>query len=195
MVRSSMDSFLLFSFKPSQFKEPKHAPCRKLSSFVYSRAHGSTSCPTNKISHPTHSSISSSLFLPILLPPTKVGDNPASDMAMAAFGGPRWRGVLVCSGVYSETDATCGGACGSERQWGGGLHLADCAQGRGGRSGGGGDGLRQCGVQVQRVHLRRDLHMWHPRLKGRAWVRPVQRLRGSKCGCCWCEEFLKRGGR
>lgn len=108
MVRSSMDSFLLFSFKPSQFKEPKHAPCRKLSSFVYSRAHGSTSCPTNKISHPTHSSISSSLFLPILLPPTKVGDNPASDMAMAAFGGPRWRGVLVCSGVYSETDATCG---------------------------------------------------------------------------------------
>jgi hypothetical protein len=39
-----------------------------------------------------------------------VGDNPASDMALAALGGEAWKGVLVKTGVYVETDATCGAA-------------------------------------------------------------------------------------
>lgn len=38
----------------------------------------------------------------------QVGDNPASDMALAALGGGKWRGVLVTTGVYGATDATCG---------------------------------------------------------------------------------------
>ena len=37
-----------------------------------------------------------------------VGDNPASDMALAAMGDIRWRGVLVRTGVFVDTDATCG---------------------------------------------------------------------------------------
>jgi len=69
-----------------------------------------TNMPTTSspLFHLFRQPFSSPLYhLPSTHPP-KVGDNPASDMAMAAFGGPRWRGVLVCSGVYSETDATCG---------------------------------------------------------------------------------------
>mmetsp|Transcript_96770 Transcript_96770/g.276410 ORF Transcript_96770/g.276410 Transcript_96770/m.276410 type:complete len:401 (-) Transcript_96770:812-2014(-) len=37
-----------------------------------------------------------------------VGDNPGSDMAIAAMGGKRWRGVLVRTGVYEDSDVTCG---------------------------------------------------------------------------------------
>lgn len=37
-----------------------------------------------------------------------VGDNPASDMAVAALGGKHWKGVLVETGVYVAGDARCG---------------------------------------------------------------------------------------
>jgi ribonucleotide monophosphatase NagD (HAD superfamily) len=37
-----------------------------------------------------------------------VGDNPASDMALACMGDESWRGVLVRTGVYVDTDAQCG---------------------------------------------------------------------------------------
>lgn len=37
-----------------------------------------------------------------------VGDNPASDMALAAMGAPYWRGVLVKTGVYTTNDSKCG---------------------------------------------------------------------------------------
>jgi HAD superfamily hydrolase (TIGR01450 family) len=37
-----------------------------------------------------------------------VGDNPASDMALACMGDESWRGVLVKTGVYVDTDAQCG---------------------------------------------------------------------------------------
>jgi ribonucleotide monophosphatase NagD (HAD superfamily) len=39
-----------------------------------------------------------------------VGDNPASDMAFSALGGSKWRGCLVKTGVYVDTDAQCGAA-------------------------------------------------------------------------------------
>lgn len=39
-----------------------------------------------------------------------VGDNPASDMAFSALGGRKWRGCLVKTGVYVDTDAQCGAA-------------------------------------------------------------------------------------
>jgi ribonucleotide monophosphatase NagD (HAD superfamily) len=38
----------------------------------------------------------------------QVGDNPASDMALACLGDESWRGVLVKTGVFTDNDAQCG---------------------------------------------------------------------------------------
>ena len=53
------------------------------------------------------------IAIPLLIPPStkfimQVGDNPASDMALACLGDESWRGVLVKTGVFTDNDAQCG---------------------------------------------------------------------------------------